>query len=81
MSRKQRLHPYPLFLTMRQPSEKQKIMSALHTVITEDKDGGVTRRKVEENSGSAIFSFLPTSENEKSVLTIRCPGVVPIIFG
>ena len=61
---------------------KKQTKSVLHTaVITEDTDGGVTRRKAEENSSSTIFSFLAIPENEKSVLTICWSGIVSIIFG
>lgn len=83
MSRKQGPHPYLLLLSMGQPSESRKRLKSLqHTaVITEDENGGVTRRTAEGKSSSTISSFLSTPANEKSFLTIYWPGVDLIIFG
>lgn len=66
MSREQGPHLYLLLLSLG-PLLKAKVCIA---VITEDKDGGVTRRKAEENARLTISSLLPIPENEKSVLTI-----------
>lgn len=68
---------------MRQLFEGRKRLKSLqHTaVLTEDEDGGATRRTEEGKSSATISSFLSTAANEKSVLTIYQPGMDLIISG
>lgn len=83
MSRKQEPYPSVLLLSTVQLSESRKRPKSLqHTaVVTEDEDGGVTRRTEEGKPSSTISSFLSTPANEKSVLTIYWSGMDLIISG